>query len=148
MRAWLWAAVLIVLAAAIGMACGGGGDGGAEPTPDRQTLEAMLNSITLKLEDLPGSFNVQQETFTDNEQAAVIDPEGPTKGKERAVEFLSLILDHPSGKRETKDRTNLVLSEISSSLPSSAVNAARERGQRKTLERVVEELRAEDGTEP
>ena len=73
---------------------------------------------------------------------------GPTKGKERAVEFLSLILDHPSGKRETKDRTNLVLSEISSSLPSSTVNAARERGQRKTLERVVEELRAEDGTEP
>jgi len=85
MRAWLWAAVLIVLATAIGMACGGGGsgDGGAEPTPDRPTLEAMLNSITLKLEDLPGSFNVQQETFTDNEQAAVIDPEGPTKGKER-----------------------------------------------------------------
>jgi hypothetical protein len=73
---------------------------------------------------------------------------GPTKGKERAVEFLSLILDHPSGKRETKDRTNLVLSEISSSLPSSVVNAARERGQRKTLERVVEELRSEDGTEP
>jgi len=86
MRAWLWAAVLIVLAAAVGMACGGGGDddgGGAEPTPDRQTLEAMLKNITLNIEDLPGSFNILQEGFIDNEQAAAIDPEGPTKGKER-----------------------------------------------------------------
>jgi hypothetical protein len=85
MRAWLWAAVLIVMAAAVGTACGGGGDGDgeAEATPDRPTLEAMLGDISLKLEDLPGSFNVQEEAFTDNEQAAVIDPEGLTKGKER-----------------------------------------------------------------
>ena len=83
MRSWLWAAVLIVLAMAVGTACGGGGDGGAEATPDRPTLEAMLRNVTLKVEDLPGNFNLSQETFSDNEQAAVLDPEGPTKGKER-----------------------------------------------------------------
>jgi len=83
MRAWLWATVLIVLATAVGTACGGGGDGGAEPTPDRPTLEAMLRDISLKVEDLPPGFGEPEEVFSDNEEAAAIDPEGPTKALER-----------------------------------------------------------------
>lgn len=84
MRAWLWASVLIVLAAAVGMACGGGGgDGEATPTPDRPTLEAQLREISLKSEDLPSGFGEPEEIFSDNEEAAVNDPEGPTQGLER-----------------------------------------------------------------
>ena len=88
MRAWLWAAMLIVLAAAIGVACGGGGgDGEAEPTPDRPTLEAMLTEISLKVEDLPsalGGFGATEPgAFTENAQVAETDPEGPTAALER-----------------------------------------------------------------
>jgi len=87
MRAWLWAAMLIVLATAIGVACGGGGDDGeAEPTPDRPTLEAMLTEISLKVEDLPtalGAFDLLQESFTENADVAETDPEGPTAALER-----------------------------------------------------------------
>jgi hypothetical protein len=84
MRAWLWVGVLIVLAVAAGVACGGGGgDGEAKPTPDRPTLEAMLTEIQLKTEDLPSGFGDPNESFTDNEQAAENDPEGPTKALER-----------------------------------------------------------------
>jgi len=93
MRAWLWAAVLIVLAAAVGVACGGGGDNAAPtPTPiDRPTLEAMLRSIALKPEDLPAGFTVTEERITDNEEAAVNDPEGPTKAKERLARWHRLL---------------------------------------------------------
>jgi hypothetical protein len=84
MRAWLWAAMLIVLAAVIGVACGGGdGDGEAEPTPDRPTLEAMLTEISLKIEDLPEGWGLMDEAFLDNAQVAETDPEGPTAGLER-----------------------------------------------------------------
>ena len=97
MRAWLWALVLIVLAAAVGVACGGGGggdgDGEAEPTPDRPTLEAMLTEISLKTEDLPSGFGEPDESFTDNEQVAENDPEGPTAGLER-VEGWGRLLGH------------------------------------------------------
>jgi len=84
MKPWLWAAVLVALATLIGMACGGGGgDGGTEPTPDRPTLEAMLRDISLKTEDLPSGFGEPDESFTDNEQVATNDPEGPTKALAR-----------------------------------------------------------------
>lgn len=83
MRAWLWAAMLIVLATAIGVACGGGGDGEAEPTPDRPTLEAMLTEISLKIEDLPAGWGLREESFTENAQVAETDPEGPTAALER-----------------------------------------------------------------
>lgn len=86
MKAWLWTVVLMVLAVAVGVACGGGGgggDGGAEPTPDRPAVEAMLRDISLKVEDLPAGFTLTGESFSDNEQAAADDPEGPTKAKER-----------------------------------------------------------------
>jgi len=76
--------MLIALATVIGVACGGGGgDDGAEPTPDRPTLEAMLTEISLKTEDLPPGFGVQTEGFTENAQVAENDPEGPTKALER-----------------------------------------------------------------
>lgn len=83
MRAWLWVAMLIALAAA-GFACGGGGaDGEAEPTPDRPTLEAMLREMSLKVEDLPPGFGAPEEVFSDNEEVAANDPEGPIKALER-----------------------------------------------------------------
>jgi len=84
MKAWLWAGALIVLAAGVGVACGGGGgDGEATPTPDRPTLEAMLTEISLKIEDLPSGFGEPEVVFTDNEEAAASDPEGPTQALER-----------------------------------------------------------------
>jgi hypothetical protein len=43
----------------------------------------MLRSIALKPEDLPAGFTVTQEVISNNEEAAAIDPEGPTKAKER-----------------------------------------------------------------
>ena len=121
MRAWLWAWVLIVLAAAVGVACGGGGgdDGEAEPTPDRPTLEAMLTEISLKVEDLPSGFGDPDESFTDNQQVAENDPEGPTKGLER-VEGWGRLLGHdatflvtdPVGTF-TKGGTALIVSSVS-----------------------------------
>ena len=121
MRAWLWAAVLIVLAAVIGMGCGGGGGGGgdAEPTPDRPTLEAWLRDISLKTEDLPSGFGAPEEAFTDNEEAAVNDPEGPTKALER-LEGWGRLLGHdatflvtdPLGTFQ-KGGTALIVSSVS-----------------------------------
>lgn len=94
MRAWLWAGVLIVVATVVGMSCGGGGgdDGEAEATPDRPTLEAWLTEIQLKTEDLPG-FGDPDEGFTENEQVAENDPEGPTKALER-LEAWGRLLGH------------------------------------------------------
>ena len=92
MRAWFWALVLVALAAAAGAACGGGGgDGEATPTPDRPTLEAQLREISLKVEDLPSGFGEPEEAFSDNEEAAVIDPEGPTQGLERLNRWRRLL---------------------------------------------------------
>jgi len=94
MRAWAWALVLIVLAAMAGTACGGGGgDGEATPTPDRPTLEAWLTEIQLKTEDLPSGFGDPDQSFTENEQAAERDPDGPTKGLER-LESWGRLLGH------------------------------------------------------
>jgi len=81
MRTWLIAVALALVAGTpiAGVGCGGGGEEGppATATPvDRPALEAMLNTVALKLEDLPSGFALQQESFTDNEQAAEFDPEG------------------------------------------------------------------------
>jgi hypothetical protein len=120
MRAWLWALVLIVLAAAAGMACGGGGgDGEATPTPDRPTLEAWLTEIQLKTEDLPDGFGDPDESFTENQQAAENDPEGPTKGLERLESWGRLLgydatfLVKDTMGTFTKGGTALVVSSIS-----------------------------------
>jgi len=120
MRVWLWALVLIVLAAAAGVACGGGGgDGEAAPTPDRPTLEAWLTEIQLKTDDLPDGFGDPNESFTDNEQAAEGDPEGPTQGLER-LESWGRLLGHDASflvkdtmGTFTNGGTALVISSIS-----------------------------------
>ena len=86
---------LAMLAAAVGTACGGGGDGESEPTPDRPALEAMLSDIALKVEDLPedlrGSFTLTEEGFSDNEKVAANDPEGPTVAMERLTGWHRLL---------------------------------------------------------
>ena len=120
MRAWLWALVLIVLAAVAGTACGGGGgDGEATPTPDRPTLEAWLTEIQLKTEDLPSGFGDPDQSFTENEQAAERDPDGPTKGLER-LESWGRLLGHDASflvkdtmGTFTNGGTALVISSIS-----------------------------------
>lgn len=43
----------------------------------------MLGSIALKTEDLPPGFNVTTDAITNNEEAAAVDPEGPTTTKPR-----------------------------------------------------------------
>jgi hypothetical protein len=115
--------VLVVLAAAIGVACGGGGDGNgdgeAEPTPDRPTLEAWLTEIQLKTADLPDGFGDPTQDFTENAETAENDPEGPTKGLER-VEAWRRLLGHDATflitdtvGTFTRGGTALVVSSIS-----------------------------------
>jgi len=81
MRTWLIALALVVAAvpAVVGVGCGGDGEEGPSATSvpvDRPTLEAMLRSVALTLDDLPSGFVLQEEAFTDNEEAAEFDPEG------------------------------------------------------------------------
>jgi len=81
MRTWLIALALAVVAvpAVVGVGCGGGGEEGPSATSvpvDRPTLEAMLRSVAPTLDDLPSGFVLQEEAFTDNEEAAETDPEG------------------------------------------------------------------------
>jgi len=81
MRTWLIALALAVIAvpAVVGVGCGGDGEEGPSATSvpvDRPTLEAMLRSVALTLDDLPSGFVLQEEAFTDNEEAAETDPEG------------------------------------------------------------------------
>jgi hypothetical protein len=120
MRAWLWALALVAVVAVAGMACGGGGgDGEAAPTPDRPTLEAWLTEIQLKTEDLPSGFGDPDQSFTENQQAAERDPEGPTKGLER-LESWGRLLGHDATflvndtmGTFTKGGTALIVSSIS-----------------------------------
>ena len=81
MKTWLIAVALAFVAApsVLGVGCGGGGEEGPSATAvpvDRPTLEAMLRSAALTLDDLPAGFVLQEEAFTDNEEAAETDPEG------------------------------------------------------------------------
>ena len=81
MRTWLIALALAVVAvpAVVGVGCGGDGEEGPSATTvptDRPTLEATLRSVALTLDDLPSGFVLQEEAFTDNEEAAETDPEG------------------------------------------------------------------------
>lgn len=81
MRTWLIALALAVVAvpAVVGVGCGGDGEEGPSATSvpvDRPTLEAMLRSVAPTLDDLPSGFALQEEAFTDNDEAAETDPEG------------------------------------------------------------------------
>jgi hypothetical protein len=81
MRTWLIAVALALVAVplVVGAGCGGGDEEGPSATTvptDRPTLEAMLRSMTLTVEDLPAGFVLQEEAFTDNEEVAETDPEG------------------------------------------------------------------------
>jgi hypothetical protein len=81
MRTWLIAVALALVAVplVVGAGCGGGDEEGPSATTvptDRPTLEAMLRSMTLTVEDLPAGFVLEEEAFTDNEEVAETDPEG------------------------------------------------------------------------
>jgi hypothetical protein len=81
MRTWLIAVALAFIAVplVVGVGCGGDDEGGPSATAvptDRPTLEAMLRSVALTLNDVPSGFVLQEEAFTDNEEAAETDPEG------------------------------------------------------------------------
>jgi hypothetical protein len=68
---------LVVIPTVVGVGCGGGGgeESSAVPT-DRPTLEATLRTVAPTLADLPSGFVLQEEKFTDNEEAAEADAEG------------------------------------------------------------------------
>jgi hypothetical protein len=73
------ALALVAVPLVVGAGCGGGDEEGPSATTvptDRPTLEAMLRSVALTLDDLPPGFVLQEEAFTDNEEAAETDPEG------------------------------------------------------------------------
>jgi hypothetical protein len=96
MRTWFIAVALAFAAApsVLGVGCGGGGEEGASATAvpvDRPTLEAMLRSVALTLEDLPAGFVLQEEAFTDNEEAAETDPLGKQAAVARLDEWGRLL---------------------------------------------------------
>jgi hypothetical protein len=67
---------LVVIPTVAGVGCGGGGNGSSAVPTDRPTLEATLRSVAPTLADLPSGFVLQEEQFTDNEEAAETDAEG------------------------------------------------------------------------
>lgn len=96
MRTWLIAVALALVAVplVVGVGCGGGDDEGPSATTvptDRPTLEAMLRSVALTLDDLPPGFALQEEAFTDNEEAAETDPEGKQAALARLNEWGRLL---------------------------------------------------------
>ena len=98
MRTWLIAVALALVAVplVVGVGCGGGDEEGPSATTvptDRPTLEAMLRSVALTLDDLPAGFVLQEpgEVFTDNEEAAETDPEGKQAALARFNEWGRLL---------------------------------------------------------
>jgi hypothetical protein len=70
------ALAFVVVPTLVGVGCGGGGEGSSAVPTDRPTLEATLRSVAPTLTDLPSGFVLQNEKFTDNEEAAATDAEG------------------------------------------------------------------------
>jgi hypothetical protein len=96
MRTWLIAAALAFIAVTpvVGVGCGGGDEEGPSATTvptDRPTLEAMLRTIAPTAEDLPAGFVLQEEAFTDNEEAAETDAEGKQAALARFNEWGRLL---------------------------------------------------------
>jgi hypothetical protein len=97
MRTWLIAVALALVAVplVVGVGCGGGGDEegpSATTVPtDRPTLEATLRTIAPTAEDLPAGFVLQEEAFTDNEEAAETDAEGKQAALARFNEWGRLL---------------------------------------------------------
>jgi len=98
MRTWFIAVALafVVAPTVVGVGCGGGGEGGASATAvpvDRPTLEATLKSMALTVEDLPPGFVLQDpgELFTDNKEAAEVDPTGRLASLARLDEWGRLL---------------------------------------------------------
>ena len=90
------ALALVAVPLVVGIGCGGGDEEGPSATTvpvDRPTLEAMLSSAALTLDDLPAGFVLQEpgEVFTDNEEAAETDPEGKQAALARFNEWGRLL---------------------------------------------------------
>jgi len=66
---------------------------------------------------------------------------------ERAMELLTLILDHPASAQEWKDRAARLQAELTTELPLELVGAAQERGRARGLDAMVAELLSESGQE-
>jgi hypothetical protein len=58
---------------------------------------------------------------------------------EQAVELLALVLHHPTSSQEAKDRAAPLLTELEGRLSPAVAAAAKERGQARSLQAVVEE---------
>ena len=62
---------------------------------------------------------------------------------EQAVELLAFVLQHPSSTQEAKDRATALLAELEGRLSPAAVAAAKEHGQTRDLQAIVEEIMAQ-----
>jgi len=62
---------------------------------------------------------------------------------EKAVEMLALVLQHPASTQESKDRAAILLTGLESRLSSAIAAAAKERGQARDLQSIVEEYQTE-----
>ena len=76
----------------------------------------------------------------------LVEADGSTKTgqKERAVELLALVQNHPSTWQRFKDDAAHLLVKLVAELPPEVVAAAKARGESQTLEGVVAEILAED----
>ena len=62
---------------------------------------------------------------------------------EQAVELLAFVLDHPASSQEAKDRATPLLAELEDRLSPAIAAAAKERGQARDLQSIVEEYQIE-----
>jgi predicted ATPase/DNA-binding SARP family transcriptional activator len=67
--------------------------------------------------------------------------------KERAVELLVLVLNHPASSHEVKDKAQRLLAKLEAELPPQVIAAAQERGRARKLEEVAAEILADSDYE-
>ena len=60
--------------------------------------------------------------------------------REEAIEILSFIVGHPATEKRTAEQAQALASEVAATLPTPAVTAAQERGRRKSLTEVINEV--------
>jgi predicted ATPase/DNA-binding SARP family transcriptional activator len=85
-----------------------------------------IESLWIAVDSLVGFARLQ--TARDSDEAA-----------EQAVELLAFALHHPSCSQEARDRVTPLLTELEGRLSPAAVEAAKERGQKRELQSVIEE---------
>lgn len=80
------------------------------------------------------------------EQMTTAEPELAVK--EQALEWLTLVLNHPASRKETKDRASSLMSELTAELSPQTITAAQARGQSRKLDEIAVEILAGNRINP